>query len=158
MNFNDLRKELGFTQKQVSELLGIPLRTIENWCSNISSCPVWTEELVNARLCRVNSDLEFKKENYKYEFLGHNRFEFEVIKLNDKIIILDGWNGEKYLNCSEIKPGSDFDYPDIIEDNIELKPVYYFETLKKGDELIDILDENNIDFNDTHLLDIVDYE
>ena len=42
----EARKFAGLTQAKMSELLGIPKRTIENWESGSRKCPEWAERLV----------------------------------------------------------------------------------------------------------------
>ena len=50
MTFKDLKTESGMTQKQLSEFLNVPLRTIENWCSGTSKCPPYVLELIEYKL------------------------------------------------------------------------------------------------------------
>lgn len=40
----------GLTQVKMSELLGIPKRTIENWETGSRKCPEWAERLVVEKL------------------------------------------------------------------------------------------------------------
>ena len=40
------RIELGLTQRQLSELTGIPLRSIENWEGGQRKCPEYVEKLL----------------------------------------------------------------------------------------------------------------
>ena len=46
MTIKGLRTACGMTQKAFSELLGIPLRTIENWEGEKSQCPEYTKKLI----------------------------------------------------------------------------------------------------------------
>ena len=41
----EARQAVGLTQKRMSELLLIPLRTIENWESGKRNPPLWAENL-----------------------------------------------------------------------------------------------------------------
>lgn len=54
MTIRDLLSASGMTQKAFSVHLGIPLRTVENWCtqSDISrrQCPEYVVELIRFRL------------------------------------------------------------------------------------------------------------
>ena len=50
MNFKDLRKASGMTQKVFSEYFGIPKRTIEDWDRGISSPAEYLLELMEYKL------------------------------------------------------------------------------------------------------------
>ena len=65
----EARMAAGLTQKQMSDEMGIPKRTIEDWDRGKSSCPEWTERLIVAELKRIKERKEMKKwimieENY----------------------------------------------------------------------------------------------
>ena len=49
----ETRTELGLTQKAVSDLLGIPRRTIEDWEAGKRKCPDYVERLVIEKLVAV---------------------------------------------------------------------------------------------------------
>lgn len=44
------RLAAGLTQTQMSELLGIPKRTIEEWDRGSRKCPEWAERLIVEKL------------------------------------------------------------------------------------------------------------
>lgn len=44
------RKDAGLTQQEMSDLLLIPKRTIENWESDKRTPPIWAEKLVVEKL------------------------------------------------------------------------------------------------------------
>nr|DAX80530.1 MAG TPA: helix-turn-helix domain protein [Bacteriophage sp.] len=46
----EARQTAGLTQKRMSELLLIPLRTIENWESGKRNPPLWAENLIVEKL------------------------------------------------------------------------------------------------------------
>ncbi len=50
MTITEARKAAGLTQKAMSELLGIPRRTIEDWDRGISAPAQWVERLVVEKL------------------------------------------------------------------------------------------------------------
>lgn len=50
MTILEARKEAGLTQKQVFELIGIPVRTLQNWESGVRVCPLWCEKLIVEKL------------------------------------------------------------------------------------------------------------
>ena len=50
MNFKELRKLSGMTQKEFSEYFGIPKRTIENWDCNVNKCPDYLLDLMEYKL------------------------------------------------------------------------------------------------------------
>ena len=47
------RKEAGLTQQQMSDIMGIPRRTIEDWDRGARKCPEWAERLIVAELSRI---------------------------------------------------------------------------------------------------------
>lgn len=56
MNIKEARTKAGLTQKEVSDLLGIPLRTIENWESGQRKCPDYVERLVIDKLIELGKE------------------------------------------------------------------------------------------------------
>ena len=50
MTFKELRKTSGMTQKEMSEYLEIPKRTIEDWERGARKCPEYLLRLVEYRL------------------------------------------------------------------------------------------------------------
>ena len=56
------RKTAGFTQKEMSEYLGIPLRTIENWEMGVNSPSKWAEKLIIEKLEQYSNERNQKKE------------------------------------------------------------------------------------------------
>lgn len=46
MTIKEARKQVGLTQKNLSDWLGIPRRTIENWDSGKNTCPEWCEKIL----------------------------------------------------------------------------------------------------------------
>lgn len=49
----EARKEVGLTQQQMSDEMGIPKRTIEDWERGVRKCPEWAERLIIADLKRI---------------------------------------------------------------------------------------------------------
>lgn len=54
----EARLKAGLTQQQMSDLLGIPKRTIEEWEGGRRRCPEYTKKLVLKELKRFDSDNE----------------------------------------------------------------------------------------------------
>lgn len=50
------REEMGYTQRELSEALNIPLRTIEKWESGERTPADYVEKMVLERLCRIRDD------------------------------------------------------------------------------------------------------
>jgi transcriptional regulator with XRE-family HTH domain len=50
MTILEARKEAGLTQKQVFELIGVPVRTLQNWENGIRVCPQYVEDLLVEKL------------------------------------------------------------------------------------------------------------
>ena len=61
MTIKEARINAGLTQQGLSDWLGIPKRTIENWESGQRRCPEWCERLV------VEKVLTYKKEEREDE-------------------------------------------------------------------------------------------
>ena len=50
----ELRKKYNLTQKQLSDITGIPCRTIQNWEGGQRKCPQYIMDLVNFKLEHIN--------------------------------------------------------------------------------------------------------
>lgn len=50
----ELRKKYNLTQKKLSEITGIPYRTIQNWEGGQRKCPPYILDLVAFKLSHVN--------------------------------------------------------------------------------------------------------
>lgn len=50
MTIREARKEVGLTQQGVTDWLGIPLRTLQDWEAGKRKCPEWCEKLVIEKL------------------------------------------------------------------------------------------------------------
>ena len=46
----EARKAAGLTQREMSELLGIPMRTIQDWENDRRTPPDWAEKLILEKL------------------------------------------------------------------------------------------------------------
>lgn len=53
MTIKEARTKVGFTQKQVQELMGIPIRTLQNWEAGIRKCPDYIERLVVEKILEL---------------------------------------------------------------------------------------------------------
>lgn len=53
------RIKAGLTQKEMSELLAIPKRTIGNWETDVRKPPEWAERLVLEKLERIAQERKF---------------------------------------------------------------------------------------------------
>lgn len=56
MRIKEARQTAGLTQKRMSELLLIPLRTIENWESGKRNPPIWAENLIVEKLQMMSQE------------------------------------------------------------------------------------------------------
>lgn len=50
MTIKEARKVAGLTQQGVTDWLGIPRRTLQDWENGKRSCPKWCEKLVVEKL------------------------------------------------------------------------------------------------------------
>lgn len=53
MTIKEARIKAGLTQQQMSDLLEIPKRSIENWESGSRKCPHYVENLIIKELLRI---------------------------------------------------------------------------------------------------------
>lgn len=52
----ELRKQYNLTQKKLSEITGIPYRTIQNWEGGQRKCPPYILDLVAFKLSHMNNN------------------------------------------------------------------------------------------------------
>jgi len=57
-----VRENIGLTQEQVSELTGVPVKTLRNWEQEIRKPSDWTMDLVVDRLLRIKLEEHIDKE------------------------------------------------------------------------------------------------
>lgn len=50
--------------------------------------------------------------------------DIEVVEIEGRFIALDGWNGEKYLDCWEVEEVVGDTAFGVKEDGLEVQPVY----------------------------------
>lgn len=53
MTIKEARTKVGFTQKQVQELIGVPIRTLQNWESEVRKCPDYIERLIVEKILEL---------------------------------------------------------------------------------------------------------
>lgn len=58
MTIQEARQEAGLTQKQVFELIGVPVRTLQNWEAGIRVCPLYVEKLIVEKLLSLKEKKE----------------------------------------------------------------------------------------------------
>ena len=56
MTILEARQEAGLTQKEVFELIGVPVRTLQNWEAGIRICPQYVENLIVEKLLSLKKD------------------------------------------------------------------------------------------------------
>ena len=56
MTIKEARKQVGLTQQALSDWLGIPKRTIEDWEGGKRNCPGWCEKLVVEKILTYNKE------------------------------------------------------------------------------------------------------
>ena len=56
MTIKEARKQVGLTQRALSDWLGIPKRTIEDWEGGKRKCPEWCEKLVVEMILTYNKE------------------------------------------------------------------------------------------------------
>lgn len=63
----EARLKAGLSQQKLSDWLGIPKRTIENWDAGISDPPNWAENLIVEKIERDSGELTGKENGGTYE-------------------------------------------------------------------------------------------
>lgn len=58
MNIKDARKKAGLTQKAINDLIGIPIRTLQDWESGRRKCPEWCEKLIIEKIQQISNNKE----------------------------------------------------------------------------------------------------
>jgi DNA-binding transcriptional regulator YiaG len=58
----EAREAAGLTQQAMSDMFGIPLRTIGGWDRGLSSPPAWVERLVLKELASIKAEKEDQKD------------------------------------------------------------------------------------------------
>lgn len=58
MTIKEAREEAGLTQKQVHDLVGVPIRTLQNWENGVRVCPQYVEDLLIEKLLSLKEGKE----------------------------------------------------------------------------------------------------
>lgn len=56
MTIKEAREEAGLTQKQVQEMVGVPIRTLQNWENGVRVCPQYVENLLIEKLLSLKKN------------------------------------------------------------------------------------------------------
>lgn len=56
-NIKEARIRHGLTQKQVSEITGVPFRSIQNWEAGVRKCPDYVEKMIVNRINTVSDNV-----------------------------------------------------------------------------------------------------
>lgn len=56
----DKRIALGLTQQQLSDITGVPFRTIQNWEGGQRKCPDYVEKMILDKLNQMPDQLDYK--------------------------------------------------------------------------------------------------
>ena len=56
MTIKEAREEAGLTQKQVQELIGVPIRSLQNWENGVRVCPQYVEDLLIEKLLSLKKN------------------------------------------------------------------------------------------------------
>ena len=63
MEFKELRKATGMSQRKFASYFGIPRRTVEDWDSGISKCTPYLLDLMHYKLEKENLLIATEEEN-----------------------------------------------------------------------------------------------
>ena len=56
MTIKEARMSVGLTQQAITDKLGIPKRTLQDWEGGRRSCPPWCERLIVEKILTLQSD------------------------------------------------------------------------------------------------------
>ena len=56
MTILEARQEAGLTQKEVYELIGVPVRSMQNWEAGVRVCPQYVEDLLVEKLLSLKKN------------------------------------------------------------------------------------------------------
>lgn len=56
MTIKEARKAVGLTQQGVTDFIGIPRRTLQDWEAGKRKCPEWCEKLVIEKILSYETD------------------------------------------------------------------------------------------------------
>lgn len=56
MTIKEARKAVGLTQQGVTDFMGIPCRTLQDWEAGKRKCPEWCEKLVIEKILSYETD------------------------------------------------------------------------------------------------------
>ena len=65
MKIKEMRQNFGYTQKQFSEITGIPKRTIEDWETEKLHPPEWLPKMIECYLNTKTQDVKGKDDEEK---------------------------------------------------------------------------------------------
>lgn len=75
MEIKEARMAAGLSQQKMSDITGIPKRTIENWDAGVNGCPEWEERLIVNDLERIGKTMEEKRYLVINQFGDDNSIE-----------------------------------------------------------------------------------
>lgn len=60
MTIKEARKSAGLTQQAITDKIGIPIRTLQDWEAGRRSCPEWCERLIVDKIMQIkeNQDMQ----------------------------------------------------------------------------------------------------
>lgn len=72
LSLEELRKEANLTRNDMSELFGIPARSIQNWESGYRECPEYVEDMLKEELIKhiLVAQIRYEKEFGKNKLSG----------------------------------------------------------------------------------------
>ena len=81
MDLKLVRKIKGLSQQDVSDILGIPVKTIQSWESESRKTPAYTKKLINEKI--LNMSIDEMKDNLRFIVLNdNNEREYWGTKVN----------------------------------------------------------------------------
>lgn len=124
----EYRKSAGLTQKQFSDLFGIPIDVVKSWDSRRRKPPEWAEKLIIEKLEKWGLEMNIYSEHYKIACvdIGNNGYKIlkrkkyaDIIKTTTIKRFKNGlggmiWKDEKGLIVAEHTGTLDFEYYPLI--------------------------------------------
>ncbi|MGN0522577.1 MAG: helix-turn-helix domain-containing protein [Eubacterium sp.] len=116
MTIREARKSAGLTQQAITDKIGIPIRTLQDWEAERRSCPKWCEKLIVDKIEELHTFkrcfiVDPERELYKIHYDGQKVIQYEEIKKLSSGTYSDS-NGKKYYPLIEQKLNFDCDVLD----------------------------------------------
>ncbi len=98
MSIKEARKMINISQSKASKILGLPLKTLQNWEQEVRSCPEWLKDIIVEKLIEWSAeDMDKNADKYLEEYLMNNYLIKYIEYGKEKEMEADASGGTKEL-------------------------------------------------------------